>query len=635
MIRRTVASAVSALFSAALFAAPAAAQTLRASPAFQGQARPDGFVSVAVTLAPEGPRDADITLFSPSPWALDTARVTTPATPGATRLVPHPLGPYGELSITLDGRDEQPISDLANTLSVDAETAYVLTVDVDPHEVSTLNTPSPGPGATHHVVALTLGRDAQTLGYLWPTQPWMYGGLHAVVLDARALQRAPSEARRTLRQWVESGGELLVATPSVETLRAPVFADYFGAVEAHDGTVDGPRITATPWGFSARHGLGHASFTLHDLAANHWPPDLDAERALVDFANDARRRSDASAPPGSLRLARDFAAGEGLAAWRGFDGPRAIHRVLLPVIALLAVYVIAAGVLIARNRRSPSPLRLFVRLPLASLALLGAVTTAVQLARAMPDTARVLVFYDLGEGATTAVERVFAGLTAGQARTFALAAPEGGAVLYHGTGDTRPSLRWRDARLSLTRARIGRWESGHTYSERAVTVGGVQVRAIGNAAVIENRGPWRIEEAALLRDNAVIARLDTLEPGASRTVPFTRPDDAAETTPVLHGGPLVTSVVQMQRANDRGVQLLARVTLPDEVRRRYESAGFQVQEGRAVLRVAVSPGARAQRVASARTLTDEEAAQQALAALKADDAGDGDAAIEGDGGTDR
>ncbi len=635
--------------------APASAQELEARALFAYPSRPDAVLSLVVTARPHTSVRGDLTTTIRTSWPYGEARVRQPVSlaAGSTRsfVVPAPMGPNdsGEVALEdLGARSSIPYT--SNSPSI-ASPTFIGVLGLGGRVTAAIQSVNPSEASQARILTATMLTDPTSGDALLPPFPSAFSGAHAIVAGAGAILALPPEAKRTLRQWVTAGGFLAVAPRTTADLRDPWFTELFGTVtDDGDGRVSGPRLLPRRWGAVVHAGLGVAGVVPYDLSAEGWAHDTRADAALRDFTDFADGAGGGMIAPGELSLFRRFARAGDDDVTRAFRPKADVRGLLIPVTLLLTLYIIAVGVALARNRRSRAPLKVFVRLPLAAFAVLAVIVAAARLTRTSASTARVLAVYDLGAGSNEAVERVFAGLNAGVARTIAIAPLSDGIALYAtGTSNTSAAMRWDGRALSVERVRLGLWETGIAYTERIVDAGrGIRVARDGRELRVINESPWTLTEIALLRDGAVVSRLGPAAPGATAVgrvdPPFAQPvyegmfPRAAGTLDRVFVDRMMGPATRARGA----LQLFALARLTDETKRWTQALGFTPTETAAVVRVVIPDeapdpdrvGSYSARLNTRRTdYEPDEPAAEVTTASTPDDASDAASATDaGEGG---
>ncbi len=587
--------------------APAArAQELEARALLPYGSRGDALQCVVVTARPRAGVRGDLTVRVQTSWPYGETRVRQSVALGAgaarTFVIPAPVGPYDYGAATLDDLGASAsITFGGGGTSATRSPTYIAVLGLGGRVTAAINAVNPsGSQSQARVLAATMLEDPASGDPIIPPIPSAFGGTHAVVAGAGAILAAPPEARRALREWVTAGGFLAVSPRTIADLRDPWFVELLGPVsEDAEGRLSGPRLVARRWGAVVHHGLGVAGVIPYDLSTEAWARDARADAALRDFTDFADGAGGGMIAPGELTLFRRFARPGDDGVVRAFRPRADVRGLLIPVTALLTLYIIAVGVALARNRRGRAPLKVFTRLPLAALAVLAVIFAAARLTRTSASTARVLALYDLGEGSGRAVERVMAGLNAGVARTLAVAPPGEGVALYATGGSSGSSaMRWDGQRLSVERVRLGLWESGLVYTERMVDAGGgIRLEHEGSTVRVINRSPWTLDAIALESDGVVMARFPAAAPGATVSATIAPPFERPTFDKMFPGGgPALarTFVESMMGSPSRARaarQLFALARLPDDARAYVSRLGFAPGEQAAVVRV-VLPVAR-------------------------------------------
>ncbi len=580
--------------------APARAQEIEGRGLFAYPSRPDAVQSVVVTARPHTSVRGDLTTTIRTSWPYGESRVRQPVSlaAGSTRsfVVPAPVGPYDSGDVALEDLGARSSISFAGSGSSALAPTFIGVLGLGGRVTAAIQSVNAAEATQARVLAATMLTDPTSGDALLPPFPSAFSGAHAIVAGAGAILALPPEAKRTLRQWVTAGGFLAVAPRTTADLRDPWFTELFGAVtDDGDGHVSGPRLLPRRWGAAVHVGLGVAGVIPYDLSAEGWAHDTRADAALRDFTDFVDGAGGGMIAPGELSLFRRFSRSGDDEVTRAFRPKADVRGLLIPVTLLLTLYIVAVGVALARNRKSRAPLKVFVRLPLAAFAVLAVIVAAARLTRTSASTARVLAVYDLGAGSTEAVERVFAGLNAGVARTFAVAPPGEGLALYAtGTNNTSAAMRWDGRALSVERVRLGLWETGLAYSERVVDAGrGIRIARDGRDLRVINESPWTLTDIALLSDGAVVSRLGPAAPGAT-AVGRVDPPFAQATCEGMF--PRATGALDRVFINRmmgpatraRGaLQLFALARITDETKAWTRALGFAPTESAAVVRVVI------------------------------------------------
>ena len=562
--------------------------------------RPEAVQCVVATARPHTGVRGDLTLKVQTAWPYGEVRVRQPVNlrAGSTRtfVIPAPLSPYDTAQVSLDELGVSSSVSFAGGSSSVAPT-YFAVLGLGGRVTAAIQAVASSENLSQaRLIASTVQSDPRIGDALMPPFASAFGGTHSIVAGSGAILAAPPEARRVLREWVMAGGFLAVAPRTVADLRDPWFVELFGPVtDDGGGHLSGPRLLARRWGAAVHLGLGVAGVIPHDLSAEGWAREAGADAALRDFVDFADGAGGGIVAPGDLSLFRRFTrAGEDDVS-RAFRPVADVRGLLVPVTILLTLYVIAVGVALARNRKSKTPLKVFVRLPLAALVVLAVIVAAARMTRTSASTARVLAVYDVGTGANMAVERVFAGLNAGVASTLALTPPSEGVALYSTGGNaTSAAMRWDGQRLAVERVRLGLWETGLAYTERMVDAGGgVRFSYERGVAHVTNNSPWEFTSLVLVSDGVVMARFGAVGRGATveaavRSVTQNAPFEAMFPGASENLARVFVDRMMGQTTHARdALQLFGLARMPDGVRRWVRGVGFAPSEEAALVRVVI------------------------------------------------
>lgn len=651
-------SALALAVSLALHATSARAQThVEGTTLFPYPTRPDGVQPLVITVTPTVSTRADLVVKVQTSWPESelAVRHAVQVSAGALRsyVVPVPLGTVDYGSVALgEGTSATTLSLGGGGPSPAADPTYIGVVGLGVRIAAALNAvnPSGNNSGTATILAAAGATSPQSGDPILPTVPSAYGGAHALVAGAGSLLAAPPEAKRALSDWVLAGGFLVVSPRTVADLRDPWLRAMLGDVtDDGEGTLRGARLTRRAWGYAAQHGLGAVCVIPYDLSLEGWAQQPGAEQALREFARSMRHVGGGMVAPGDLSLFRRFTY-EGRGQTEEVFRPRQnIRPLLIPVTLLLTLYIIAVGVLFRRSRKAP--LRVFVRVPLAALAVLALSYGATRLFRDHTSNARVLAVYDLGDGSSRGVERVFAGLTAGSSMTLSVAPPGEGFALLK-TSSNHSAMRWDGRKLSVERARLSVWETGMLYTETMVDAGGgVRVRwSADGKPTVENRTPWALRNATLFQAQGGgwvnVWDFTSVAPGA--TVEGTRSlrDLSGQPSGTLLRVPFAEASVRPAAAfvddiagDARRVfgcdQLFATFELPDRVGALVRAMGFTLAQREALLRVVVPRAIEGDARYSGRIGAHRYGYEdlESVAEIVGDAAVTGDATPEGDAAT--
>lgn len=603
-------SALVLTVSLALFATGARAQThVEGTTLFPYPTRPDGVQPLVVTVTPVASARADLVVKVQTSWpeAELAIRHAVQVNAGALRtyVIPAPLGTVDYGSVALgEGTSATTLSLGGGGPSPAADPTYIGVVGLGVRIAAALNAvnPSGNNSGTATILAAAGATSPQSGDPILPTVPSAYGGAHALVAGAGSLLAAPPEAKRALSDWVLAGGFLAVSPRTVADLRDPWLRAMLGDVtDDGEGSLRGARLTRRAWGYAAQHGLGAVCVIPYDLSREGWAQEPGAEQALREFARSMRHVGGGMVAPGDLSLFRRFTY-EGRGQIEEVFRPRQnIRPLLIPVTLLLTLYIIAVGVLFRRSRKAP--LRVFVRVPLAALAVLALSYGATRLFRDHTNAARVLAVYDLGDGSSRGVERVFAGLTAGSSMTLSVAPPGEGFALLK-TSSNHSAMRWDGRKLSVERARLSVWETGMLYTETMVDAGGgVHVRwSTDGKPTVENRTPWALRDATLFRAQGGgwvnVWDFPAVAPGATVEGALSLRDLSGQPSGPLLRVPFAEASVRPAAAFVDDIagdakrvfgcdQLFATFDLPERVGGLVRGMGFSLAQREALLRVVV------------------------------------------------
>jgi len=580
----------------ALCAGAASAQELRGALLIPWPMRTDALHTAVVTATPRaaGPHEvrAQLRRFWPA-QELTVAHATALSTRPRTLTLPVPFGPNDDGNVAL--RPEGAQSPLAagnpgNPRNVTPN--FIAVLGLGAGRAAQIDDGS----TDSETVAALVARTPEGAPLFAPL-PSAWGGAQAIVTDSPTLLDAPADALATLDDWVHGGGVLAFTARSEADLRHPWLRARVGdATVDAEGRTASAEMTVARAGSARRFGLARAvglgAVVLLDGDLSLERDDAVTRAALQDFRA-AVGVGGGLVAPGDLALWRRL---EDRAVQRRLRGPSDLRPALVPIAIALTLYVIAVGVVLSRNRARKDPLRVFVSVPAAGLAILAAVFGLSVAVRAHRSSARVVCVWDVGAGARRAVLRRFGAITAARPQSFSMR-PAAGEVALIRTSAASASgvLRWDGARLAVEGARLGLWETALLYTEGVVDTGGpIEVTARGGRVVVENRSALALREPVLLMGDDVLA-LPSVPAGGRAEAPFSTRRTLHRTQAIARDAlgwaraPLsamaLEEVIGDLRTASAPAQLLARVEVDGATRAMLSAAGFPVSEGEALIRV--------------------------------------------------
>lgn len=588
----------------ALCASAANAQELRAGLLIPWPMRTDALHTAVVTATPraEGPHEvrAHLRRFWPA-QEFTVAHATSFALRARTLTLPVPFGPNDDGTFSLRPEDAQsPLSAGNPGNPRNATPNFIAVLGLGAGRAAQIDDGSTDSPTVAALVARTPEGAA-----LFAPLPSAWGGAQAIVTDTGTLLDAPADALATLDDWVHAGGVLAFTARSAADLRHPWLRARVGDVTADaEGRAQSAAMTVAWASRDRRYGLARAvglgAVVLLDGDLSLERDDGVTRAALSDF----RARVGVGGglvAPGDLSLWRRLEDG---AVQRRIRGPSDLRPALVPIAIALTLYVIAVGVVLSRNRARKDPLRVFVSVPAAGLAILAAVFGLSLMIRAHRSTARVVCVWDVGGGARRAVLRRFGAITAARPQSLTMR-PSAGEVALIRTSAASASgvLRWDGARLAVEGARLGLWETAMLYTEGVADTGGaIDVTARDGAVIVENRSALALRDPVLVMGDDALA-LPSIPAGGRAEAPLA-PRRAAHRTQAFvrdalgwQRAPLsamaLEEILGDLRASGRP-QLVARVDVDGATRAMLSAAGFPVTEGEALIRVVprAEPSAR-------------------------------------------
>lgn len=576
----TRAAALAALFALGLAPAARAQAPLRARALIPYTQRPEAITTLVVEANTERSLRADLVAHLSYAWphGEGVVRGAVQLTPSALSLLtlPVPLGPFDSVRLSLD--EAQTALGAAPHRDADVPLTHVAVVGLGQRFAARLC------AAAERLECATLESSPLSGDPMIPAAPFAWGGTQAAVVDADTLRSLSPVARAAVDAWVRQGGVLAV------TLRRDADRAALGEAASGPGTT-------MPFGTAWSYGFGALVATPLDPTVEDWDTRPDAARQLHLLAAGLQDTGAAMAPPGGLTFQRRYGNPDG--ALREVLRPQYnARRPLGPMAAVLALYIVAVGVMLHRNRSARAPLGALVRLPALAFAVLGAGFATTWLMRSHRTEARAVALLDLVAGRTDATERLFAGITAGSARALAVAPPAGHFVMLQtSTNATGGGLRWDGARLAVEGARLVLWETAALYTEGPADFGGAVsvTRDASGRPTVHNGTRLALARGSVLdRDGVSVWPVGPVAPGAS-----TRADDVevrvgGDNARRLFGGDVSIVTPAMRFVDDAlggvgarpgPVQYFATAPLPEALAHRLRTLGAAVVEGAALVRV--------------------------------------------------
>jgi len=462
--------------------------------------RPDAVSCTVVRAHSSEAVHDDLIVHLPASWPDHEIDVRTAlATPTvAPRLVvvPVPIGPFANAEVRL-GTQRATVSP-GRTARGEGPLTHVAVIGLGQRIAARLCTVSEG------LECGALASSELSGEPMLPGAPFAWGGTQVALLDAEALFTLSPTARGALDAWVRQGGVAVVA------LRSARDRTRLGA------WAEGPAATLD-LGEAWARGLGAVVAVELDLSSADWDEVPGAAPRFATLAHGLAHVGAAMSPPGTLTLYRRATDRNGplREVWRSPFNTRTPLGVMA---AVLALYVIAVGVLLTRNRRAAAPLQMMVRLPLGAFVVLAATFATTWLSRTRQSEARVVALYDLAAGGADGTERVFASITAGGARALTLRPPAGHLTLLHtSAASTGGWLRWDGGRLSVEGARLGLWETASLYTEGPAALGGgiTLARDASGRPRVHNGTPLALGPGGVLdRDGVTVWPVPAVAAGA-------------------------------------------------------------------------------------------------------------------------
>lgn len=566
------------------------AQNATAAPLFQWGQRPDGVHTFVVEANTVEPFRGEVSLRSERyyPSTETTVRESVDwSRPGRHAvLLPTPFGGAENARLQVDG------SGLTTSVNVSGAYrpgsgpwTYIAVVGLGQRLAGALETT---PGSSN--LAAAAGAENSATGEPWlPPVPSGYAGAQVVIASAAAVATAPREAQRALEDWVLGGGILLLSLRGDADARLPFVRALVGD--------DQRALARLDFGLVRAHGTGLVAVIDGDLSIENWAADPRTNRALEHFGLAIEGGGGGLVAPGDLSLWRRFI--EPGSSVQGFFRPENnVRNAIGPLAMVFGIYILAVGLLLRRNRRNRTPLRVFWALPALGMGVLTAIFGVTYVLRMRDNVARVATVIDLGSGSTRAMRRVFTSLTAGRSMRIDLVPMAGHIAIAHtSSGSASGTLRWNGARLAAENARLSLWETGSVYSEGVVSLGGavtVTVDQDSDGAVIENRTPLRFSEGVYVSAGHRAWRVPALAPGATVTVDVSdRTQSFMPALPSVSGSlsvALVDGVTSGVGATLGCAQYFAVTTVPDDVRAWVTRSGFTLTDGDTLVRVVAMVG---------------------------------------------
>lgn len=584
----------------ALAAPRAGAQELRAGLLIPWPMRTDALHTAVVTATPRaaGPHEvrAHLRRFWPA-QELNVAHATGFATHARTLTLPIPFGPNDDGSVSL--RPEEATGALASGNPGNPRNAtpnFIAVLGLGAGRAAQLDD-----GSTDSSTVAALVARTPEGSNLFAPLPSAWGGAQAIVTDTGTLLDAPADALATLDDWVHAGGVLAFTARSAADLRHPWLRARVGEVstdEAGRATSpvmrEGYRVGSRRFGLVRPVGLGAVALLDGDLSLER--DDAATREALLDFRS-AVGVGGGLVAPGDLSLWRRL---EDRGVQRRMRGPSDLRSALVPIAIALTLYVIAVGVVLSRNRARKDPLRVFLSVPAAGLAILAAVFGLSLTIRAHRSSARVVCVWDLGAGARRAALRRFGAITAARPQSFSMRPGAGEVALIRTSAASAGGvLRWDGARLAVEGARLGLWETAMLYTEGVVDAGGeITLSGRDGRVVVENRSAMDLREPVVVLGDDVL-RLPAVPAGGRAEVPLAQRERVHRGQPLVRdglrwaGAPLTTMVLEDilgdLRTSGGPAHLVARVPVDGATRAMLSAAGFPAIEGEALIRVAAEP----------------------------------------------
>ncbi len=542
--------------------------------------RPDAVTPLVAHIGSVQPLVDDLTARVTVSWPHGELEVrqTVRGVPGAARVevLPVPLGLYDYARVTLG--DTSASLPPTRTAREEGPLTHVAVVGLGQRIAARLCSAAEG------LECGALESSELSGDPLIPAAPFAWGGTQVALVDAEALATLPPIAREAFDAWVQQGGVVVVA------LRTPSQRHRLGPWAHGPGTSLG-------FGEAWARGLGAVVTVDLDLSTADWDDTPEAAQRFAAMAQGLPHVGAALAPPGTLALHRRVSdrTGPMREVWRS---PFNTRGPLGPMAVVLALYVIAVGVVLTRNRRAQHPLRVFVRLPAAAFLVLAATFATTWLSRSRRSEARVVALYDLAAGTSEGTERVFASVTAGGARALTVRPPAGHFSLLHtSAASTGGWLRWDGSRLSVEGARMGLWETASLYTEGPSPLSGAVTlsRDPAGRPVVHNGSGLSLRRGGVLdRDGVTVWPIGPVPPGASVAADEAEVHVGGDNSRRLFGSAVDASAPAM-RLLDEGlggiggrpgpVQYFATAGIPTQLAGRIGALGLALAREVALVRV--------------------------------------------------
>ncbi len=378
----------------------------------------------------------------------------------------------------------------------------------------------------------TLPFDSNTSDPISPRSAELWQQVELVVAHAPSLERLDPTQTRALRDYVESGGALLVSLRTPEDRNGPFVRSLFpqlsmgsAGVSRQSALIPGalrpmscPDCTTETFGASRDVGFGRAFVAGYDVFvedASHASHVRELINAIV-----LRPRIEGHRLP-IFRLETDRLRER--TAERLLDPNANFHIALVPVAFLLLFYIIAIGPLNFHwIRKKGRPLLATVTTPLIALACLGLLLVVGSFGKGIRMRYRRIAISEVREGSDAAFTSSLTAHYLTHSHRFALPISDRGRLIGSGAiGHGRTNVLQRGNARTLEGISGGLWTTIYTRSEERQDLNGGVVfqREEERIRTVQNNLDTEIRGAVLIDGGGWIYSVGDLAPGQSAPVP--------------------------------------------------------------------------------------------------------------------
>jgi hypothetical protein len=514
--------------------------------------------AIVVTLqnrrdrAISGELEVSVTHYTERPYDYVT-RVDLP--PRTTRQVPLEvfLPDGGTINVRFLGEGIRPVETSVSPRYSPARRGLVLLTD-PPHLRGQLHgitriENDPGPYGTTRSVDVPVGTvtfDPRTGDPVLPLTVAGWAGVGFVLADVPDLVRTSEAQRAAMRDWIKTGGQLVIFPRSDGDLRDPLVRELVGEIEVVRGESSSDQRALVPapfqgryfraagardeaFGLSKRFGYGRVFVVTYDATS---PPQAHdpISRELVSAILQVMPVRGVDEPALLLGQGRDdltntaWMSTSSFGALRAALDPNEGYRPALVLVAfVLLVYVILVGpVNFAFIGRRNRPLLALVTTPLAAIACLVIMLIVGYVGKGTTMRYRAAEVVEMLEGQTDGAGRRYTGLFYTRPATYELEAPERGTMrlIRSGSSDANSVVNLAGARPVIENVQGALWQTVFVREDRIVDLGGaIEFERSGRTVTgVVNRTPHRFGGAVMVDPAGGIYRVGPIDPGGRASI---------------------------------------------------------------------------------------------------------------------